>query len=509
MQLEQLLTGLPAGSFSLHGSAAVPVTGITYDSRRVQPGYVFVPWSDGQVHGDGYRFAPQAAANGAAVIVVTHAALDRVRAMLPARDRPALLAVADARQALGGLAAAFYGYPSRRLRLIGITGTNGKTTTTYLLRHLLQRMGRRVGLIGTVQNIIGQEERAGGLTTPQAPELQSMLAEMVAVGTDYALLEVASHALVQKRVEGCQFDAAVFTNLTQDHLDFHGNMASYRQAKSLLFRQLKDTRGGGYAVVNADDAAGQAMAAASAAPVIWYSLQGTGDLNATDVRPQAAGLAFDLSAGAQAWPVEMPLVGRFNAANALAAASVAWREGMNLPQIAAALAAAPSVPGRFQQIDLGQPYTVIVDYAHTPEGLRAALTAAREFSAGRLLAVFGAGGDRDGSKRPLMGAVAADLADLIVLTSDNPRSEDPQAILAEIAAGVAEQGGGAKLVAKMVDRRQAINTAVDLAQPGDVILIAGKGHETTQIYKDEILYFDDRQEAAAAIKNRLAAQRGV
>jgi len=504
MRLGDLLRELPDGLYKVHGSPDVPVTGIAYDSRRVRPGFVFVPWRGGLVHGDGHRFIPDALAAGAAVIVAEQGAVDPAAV----RERAVLVETTDSRLILGLMASAFFHHPSTRLRLIGVTGTNGKTTTTHLVRHLLQWAGHAVGLVGTVYNVVGGRRREGSLTTPQAPELQALLAEMAAAGDRYVLMEVASHALQQNRTAGCRFDAGVFTNLSQDHLDYHGTMEADRDAKARLFAGLSRDRGGDgpYAVLNADDPAGPYMARAGDGRVVWYGLASPADIMARNIRITSAGTSFQVVTPVGSAQVTMPLVGRFNVYNALAALAVAMEEGMALPEAVAALADAPPVEGRFQRVDLGQPFTVIVDYAHTPDGLEKALSTAREFTRGRLWVVFGAGGDRDRAKRPLMGAVAARLADHIVLTSDNPRSEDPEQILAEIEEGARAAMGNGEFLAVVPDRGQAIAAAIEQAKPGDVVLIAGKGHETYQIFRDETVYFDDREAAAAAIRRRLAAR---
>lgn len=504
MRLGDLLKDLPKGSFQLHGSPDVPVTGITYDSRQVRPGFVFVPWRGGLVHGDGHRFIPHAVAAGAAVIVAEQGAVNPASV----REGAVLVEAVDTRLTLGLMASAFYGHPSRRLRLIGVTGTNGKTTTTHLVRHLLQQAGLPVGLIGTVYNVVGGRRRAGTLTTPQAPELQALLAEMVAAGDRYALMEVASHALHQQRTAGCRFDVGVFTNLSQDHLDYHGSMEAYRDAKARLFAGLARQEAGAgrpYAVINADDPAGRHMAPGGELQTVWYGLSSPADIMARNIRITSAGTSFQVVTAVASAQVTMPLVGRFNVYNALAALAVALGEGMDLQEAAAALAGAAPIDGRFQQVDLGQPFTVIVDYAHTPDGLEKVLTTAREFTRGRLWVVFGAGGDRDRAKRPVMGAVAARLADMVILTSDNPRSEDPEQILSEIERGARAALGAGDNLAVVPDRGEAIAAAIQGAGPGDVVVIAGKGHETYQIFRHETIHFDDREVAAAAIRRRLAA----
>ncbi|HSL58118.1 MAG TPA: UDP-N-acetylmuramoyl-L-alanyl-D-glutamate--2,6-diaminopimelate ligase [Acidimicrobiales bacterium] len=443
----------------------VRVTDVHHDSRRVGPGSLFcaVPGATD----DGHRHAPEAVAAGAVALLV---------------ERPLGLGVpeivvADARTAMAPAAATVFGHPSRDLVVVGVTGTNGKTTVTHLVRAALEAGGRRAEVIGTL---------SGARTTPEAPDLQRRLAELVDAGVDAVALEVSSHALALARVDAVVFDVAVFTNLGRDHLDFHGTMEAYFQAKARLFEAGRAAR----AVVNLDDPYGRLLRDAAAIPTEGYSLDEAVDL---EVRADGCDLTWE---GER---VTLPMGGRFNAANALAAAHVARALGVDPPAIARGLSTVATVPGRFEAVDAGQPFRVVVDYAHTPDGLAEALATARDVAGvGRVIVVFGCGGDRDRAKRPAMGEVAARLADRVVLTSDNPRSEDPLAIIEEARQGMLDTSG---LVVEP-DRRRAIAIAVDLAAPDDIVLVAGKGHETTQVIGDRVLDLDDRLVARDAIIRR-------
>ncbi|MEX2355626.1 MAG: UDP-N-acetylmuramoyl-L-alanyl-D-glutamate--2,6-diaminopimelate ligase [Thermaerobacterales bacterium] len=510
MKYEQLVEALTPVLLTTEGSLEGEVTGIAYDSRLVRPGFAFIPWRGGKVHGDGHRFIPDALAAGASVIVAERGAAFSAPDI---SGTAVLLEVSDSRRALGLAAAAFYRHPSREMRIVGVTGTNGKTTTTQLIRHLLLSQARRVGLIGTVHNLVGDQELPVTLTTPQSPEIQELLGRMRDDGCNYGVLEVASHALDQKRTEGCEFDVAVFTNLSQDHLDYHGSMSEYAAAKRRLFENLGtayhgEPKGGPkYAVINGDDAAAGAIAASCSVPVHTYGLSDQVQIRAVDVRVHDAGTEFDLVADGRRTPVSIPLMGRFNVYNTLAAVTVALQEGIALPDVVNALDKVVPVRGRFERVEAGQAFTVIVDYAHTPDGLENILSTAREFTRGRLIVVFGAGGDRDRGKRPLMGETAARLADYLIITSDNPRSEEPGVILADIEAGITASEHVERPRELLVERAPAIEGAVMMAGPDDVVVIAGKGHETYQIFRDRTIHFDDREVAAEAICRHQAAGR--
>ncbi len=457
------------GVTELHGDVAVDVTDVEFDSRRVGRGAMFCCLRGDHV--DGHRYAPAAVAAGAAALLVDHPLDPR------SVGDVAQVVVADPRRAMAQLAAAFHDHPSRKLTMVGVTGTNGKTTTTAMIAAVLAHAGVPTGTIGTLTGIH---------TTPESPELQRRLAAHVAAGDGAVVMEVSSHALALDRVVGCHFDVGVFTNLGHDHLDLHGTVEAYFAAKAGLFRPDMTDR----AVANADDEYGRRLIAAAAIPITGFS---TAEL--TDVE-------VGITEHAYTWRgqrVRMKIGGTFNVANSLAAATACTALGITPETIAAGLNAAATVPGRFEPVRAGQPFEVIVDFAHTPEGLAEALRAARPTAGdGRLIAVFGCGGDRDPAKRPQMGAVAARYADRIVLTSDNPRSEDPASIVAAIRAGVPPTFVGTVIVEP--DRRRAIGAAIGAAHPGDVVVIAGKGHESTQTVGTEVRCFDDRVVAREALE---------
>ena len=455
MQLRDVLAGLPVSE--VHGDASVEVTSVTHDSRRVTPGALFccVP---GRMT-DGHAHAPAAVAAGAVALLCER--------RLDTGATEAI--VADARSLMGPAAAAFHGQPSSSLDVVGVTGTNGKTTVTYLLQAILDAAGRSTAVIGTL---------AGPRTTPEATDLQAQLAALRDEGKHAVAMEVSSHALALERVAGTRFRVAVFTNLSRDHLDFHGTMEDYFAVKARLFEP-------GYsvaAVVNADDKYGDLLAHVSSIPTTTYSRADVDDL---ELGPASSTGRW------RGHRIVVPLAGDFNVINALAALTTAVELGVDEATAAEGLATASPVPGRYELIDVGQPFRVVVDFAHTPDGIEQVLRAARSTAAGgRVIVVFGAGGDKDRDKRPLMGEAAARLADVVVVTSDNPRSEDPAAIAGAVVAGTAE---GSAAVRVELDRRAAIAVALDEARPGDVVIVAGKGHETTQTIGERVLPFDDRE----------------
>jgi len=496
MRVRDLLAGLPApgtGEPALVGAADRDVTGLAYHSAHVRPGDLFAA-----IRGhaeDGHRYAADAVRRGAAALLVDHA--------LPLAA--VQIVVADTRRALAPIAAAFYGDPSAHLWVCGVTGTNGKTTTTHLIEGILARAGGRPGLIGTLGvrlDGVPVAFESTTSTTPESPDVQRLLAEMRDGGVQHVVMEVTSHALALHRVDACRFAAAVFTNLTQDHLDFHGDLARYREAKARLFEMVAPN---GVAVVNADDPSSPEMARRSRAPVWTYGIEAPADVRAErpDYGPRGTRCVVASPAGSA--PLALALPGRFNLSNALAAAAVALARGLAPDLVCAALGTAPGVPGRCELVDEGQAFAVIVDYAHTPDGLEKVLRLAREVSAGRVLAVFGCGGDRDRTKRPIMGRIGTDLADHAVFTSDNPRSEEPEGILREIEAGVP----GRSNFETEPDRRRAIVRALALARPGDVVVIAGKGHEPYQILRDRTIAFDDREVAREALRAQRRGARDI
>ncbi len=473
------------------GETQVHITAITDDSRAVRHGSLFVAVKGERV--DGHRFISSAVTAGAAALVMQQHVPDMT---IP------FARVADSRKALGLLGGRFYGNPSGRMRMIGITGTNGKTTTSYVCKGLLEALGRRVGLIGTVAYQIGDETIPASHTTPGALELQQLLATMVERGCNAAVMEVSSHALAQDRTSGCEYDVAVFSNLTQDHLDFHRTMEEYFQAKLRLFTGLTGLqKANKRAIVNNDDPSAMRIQSLCPAPVWTYGIKSRADVCAENVRLSLGGTTFTAATPAGSFPVESHLVGEHNVYNLLAAIGVALHEGATPDQVRQAVSHVTNVPGRFERVMAGQPFTVVVDYAHTEDALVRLLTAAQTVKAGRIITVFGCGGDRDRGKRPKMGRAAVQYSDVVILTSDNPRTEDPLAILEEVERGVTEALSQRPAVRyrKVADRREAIGAAVREARAGDMVLIAGKGHEDYQIIGTTKFHFDDREVAREAI----------
>jgi UDP-N-acetylmuramoyl-L-alanyl-D-glutamate--2,6-diaminopimelate ligase len=447
------------------GEPAVEIADLAYDSRAVRPGTLFfcVPGE----RADGHEFATRAVEDGAAALVVAH----------PVSARAPQIVVTDVREAMARAAAEFFGRPTEQLEIAGVTGTNGKTTTSFLLHSILEAAGRKPGLLGTIESRVGSERRPAIRTTPEAIDLQRTFREMLDAGNLSAALEATSHGSEQKRLLDVRFAVLVFTNLSQDHLDFHGSMEAYFQAKRRLF-----VEGLPPAAVNVGDPYGRRLA---------DELRGLGGTLATfgheeDMKPGALGIKTNLR-------------GRFNVENILGSIAAGRLLGIDDATIIAGIENLDGVPGRFESVDEGQPFSVIVDYAHTPEALENVLLAARGLDAGRVLCVFGCGGDRDRGKRPVMGRIAGQLADVAIVTSDNPRSEDPRAIIDEIVAGAE---GGLEIEP---DRREAIVRAVEEAKPGDVVLIAGKGHEQGQQFRDRTVPFDDREVAREALRRLGAA----
>ncbi len=494
MTVTQLLAAM-GGQIAVleqRGNLDLTVTGITDDSRAVTKGSLFVAVKGERV--DGHDFVQNARQAGAAAVVAQRSietgSLPYVR-------------VADSRNALGLLGSRFHGDPSARLTMVGVTGTNGKTTTTYLCKALLEGIGRRVGLIGTVAYQIGAEAIPASHTTPGALELQQLLAKMTERGLNAAVMEVSSHALALDRTAGCEYDTAVFTNLTQDHLDFHADMEEYFQAKLRLFTGL----GGGHksgkrAIVNLDDPYGVRIRKVCPVPVWGYALSNQAEFKAEQVRLSPNGTTFTAATPAGSFSIESRLVGEHNVYNLLGAIGVALHAGATPAQVQQAVSDVVNVPGRFERVSAGQDFTVVVDYAHTEDALVRLLTAAQAVKTHRIITVFGCGGDRDRGKRPKMGRAAVEQSDVVVLTSDNPRTEDPMVILGEVEVGVREALQRRPHVAyRMIpDRREAIGSAINEARAGDMVLIAGKGHEDYQIIGTKKFHFDDREVAREAIQ---------
>jgi UDP-N-acetylmuramoyl-L-alanyl-D-glutamate--2,6-diaminopimelate ligase len=485
MRLDALAARLPGAV--VHGDGAVEVAEVAYDSRRVGSDGLFVAIRGAAV--DGNQFVDAARRRGAGAIASEG----------PPQPGGPWIQVPDARQALAVFSAAVLGDPASRLTLVGVTGTNGKTTTSYLIDAALRESGRTVGLLGTVQYRIGDRLSEAVRTTPEASDLQHLFHEMVVASCSHAVLEVSSHSLALDRVHGCRFQVAVFTNLTRDHLDFHGDMDAYFAAKRRLF----DTwlREDGRAVINAEDDRAPALAAASRAPVWTYAVDAPADFRAEDIDLSLEATRFVLRSPQGAFPVETPLLGRFNVQNLLAAFAASMALGLDPEDALRGLCSIAGVPGRLERVHAGQDFTVVVDYAHTDDALKKVLETVRQLGPRRLITVFGCGGDRDRTKRPLMGAVASRLSDVVIVTSDNPRSEPPEVILEEIQKGM-NGGRGAERHA-IVDRRDAIARALEMAGPGDAVVIAGKGHETYQQLRDRTVPFDDRQ-VARDVLSRLA-----
>jgi UDP-N-acetylmuramoyl-L-alanyl-D-glutamate--2,6-diaminopimelate ligase len=475
---------------------AAPVTAVTYDSRRVTPGTVFVALRG--LKADGAQFAPQAIGRGAVAVVAE--AEPQQPAQVP------WVVVPDARLALAFLADRLHGHPSGELTVVGITGTNGKTTTAYLLRSIFEAVGMRCGLLGTVIYSLGQTDVEATRTTPESSDVQQMLRQMVSNGCAAAVLEVSSHALALRRADAVAFAAGVFTNLTRDHLDFHGNMESYFGAKRRLFELLQGDAAG---IVNLDDPRGASLVPL-APRAVTYAVRQTADVTPEPFELALSGLTFTAKTPRGAVRVRSALVGRPNVSNLLAAVATATALDLPVRAIEEGLAALPGVPGRFQVVSSpGDDVAVVVDYAHTDDALKNLLETARALSKGRLVTVFGAGGDRDRTKRPLMGAVAGRLSDVVIITSDNPRSEDSMRIIEEVQRGVpgGRAPGKGPDVLPIVDRAEAIAKAVELARPGDLVIVAGKGHEKTQVIGDRELPFDDVDVSQAALARRRARQR--
>ncbi|BBH21226.1 UDP-N-acetylmuramoyl-L-alanyl-D-glutamate--2,6-diaminopimelate ligase [Paenibacillus baekrokdamisoli] len=494
MRLKQLASLLTTAR--LLGDEETQIDGIQIDSRKVSQGDLFIALPGHTV--DGHTFAPKALANGAKAMVVERQ-LDL--------DVPQLI-VKDSRLAMAVIADYYFAKPSQKLKLIGITGTNGKTTTTYLIERILKDAGFRPGVIGTVEMRYADQSVPMSGTTPEALDLQRHLAAMVEAGTDFCAMEVSSHALEQGRVKGCRYRTAIFTNLTQDHLDYHGTMENYAAAKGLLFSRLGNEYASSqedrsYAVLNADDAASAAYAGVTSAEVLTYGVDNEADVRATSIHITAQGTSFHLDTFRGSTDITLQMTGKFNVYNALAAISAALIEQIPLEQIKASLEALPGVPGRVESVIAGQPFSVIVDYAHSPDGLENVLRAVKEYAVGRIICVFGCGGDRDRTKRPIMGKIAAHYADYAIITSDNPRTEDPDRILLDIEAGLIENGIPKSQYQMLPDRRAAIQKAVEMASPNDVVLIAGKGHETYQLIGGATYHFDDREVAKEAIRSIL------
>lgn len=485
MRLDKLLEGIEYTV--IDGNLAIDIKGIAYDSRQVKPGYLFVCISGFKT--DGHLYIKQALKNGASAILIEKT-IDPI-------DATTVIMNSNNRKALALVAANFYGRPSQNMRVIGVTGTNGKTTTTHLIQAILEEAGMKTGLMGTLYARVADKTMDFGHTTPEALDVESFMDICRQNKVQYVLMEVSSHALDLYRVSCIDFDIAVFTNLTQDHLDYHSNMQEYQAAKLKLFEMISPGNNN-FTVVNADDTYARDFIQASKVPVITYGLSSNSDIKAENVKIDLKGSKFTLGFKGTTVNINMKLIGMFSVYNVLAAIAVALKEGISPETIKIALEKVNGVPGRFEQVDEGQNFTVVVDYAHTPDGLENILKTGRQLTSHRLITVFGCGGDRDRGKRPLMGEVAARYSDFCVVTSDNPRSEDPEAIINDIIPGLDRVKNSRYAI--ISDRREAINHAIHLARPEDLVIIAGKGHETYQLVKDKVLDFDDRKVAAEFLK---------
>ena len=478
MKLSELLQGI--APLEMNADPNMEICHVTSDSRQVQPGGMFVAVAG--FAADGNRFIPMAMEKGAAVVVT---------AKKPEQDIPYVLVDSD-RYALAIIGTNYYGHPAESMTMIGVTGTNGKTSTTWLLKQVLQKVKHaKVGLIGTMENHIGDEILETERTTPESIELQALFARMRDAGCSYAVMEVSSHALSLDRVAGIHFDVAAFTNLTEDHLDFHKTMEAYCDAKAILFSRCDK------GVVNVDDPWADRITKDCQAHVLTTAVRGEGDLRAENVVMKSDGICFTAVCGEERAEISVPIPGKFTVYNVLSVLGIALQLGISLQESAAVLAKVAGVKGRVEVVPTpGKPYTILIDYAHTPDGLENVLSSVRDFCKGRLIAVFGCGGDRDPIKRPIMGRIAVEIADVAVITSDNPRTEDPDAIIADVVKGV----GDAKNYKIEADRVKAIHYAMDIAQKDDIIVLAGKGHETYQVVMYEKMHLDEKEVVAEYLR---------
>lgn len=484
MKLKQLLEGI---SYEVQqGTVELEISEIQYDSRKVEKDSLFVCITGFQT--DGHKYIPMAVEKGAVALLCEHAVEN-----VP--ENVTVIVTENNRKALAVVSANFYGHPSREMHAIGVTGTNGKTSTTYLMKSILDRVGGKVGIVGTIENRIGDKVLKAERTTPESKELQALFRQMKEEDVTDVVMEVSSHSLDLHRVDGIAFDVAIFTNLTQDHLDYHITMENYKAAKGMLFERAAKS------VINMDDATGAYMKEKSVGEVLTIGVDTKADLMAENIDISADGTAFDMVWKGQKYPVKLATPGRFSVYNALGAAGACLMLGIGVEDVVAGLTENPGVSGRFQTVRSKKGCQAVVDYAHTPDGLENVLNTANEFVKGKLIAVFGCGGDRDRTKRPIMGEIGGKLAGYCIITSDNPRTEDPVAILADVEEGVKKTDCPYE---KIVDRREAINRAVEMAGEGDVILIAGKGHETYQIFANETIHFDDMEEVRKAFGEDLA-----
>jgi UDP-N-acetylmuramoyl-L-alanyl-D-glutamate--2,6-diaminopimelate ligase len=486
MDLKSLLA--PLEQYKAYGSLDIPISGIAYDSRKMDAGYLFAALPGQHFHG--LEFLPNALKAGAAAVLSDRT--PQITLSIPS------IVVSHPRMALAKVSNQFYGHPSYKLKLFGVTGTNGKTTTTFLLRSVLEKAGIRTGLLGTVQYSLKEFTAPSKLTTPESLDLQRMLRQMVIDSCGACVMEVSSHSLVQHRVTGCLFRASIFTNLTQDHLDYHQTMEEYFQAKKMLFddRDCRTQIG----VINNDDSFGLRLLQIRRSlhlPAVSYGFRSGSDFLIENWSSSGDGSEIAILYQGQRTTLQTPLIGRYNASNIAGVFACMAVSNIPVESIQSGVAEMEQVPGRLERIDRGQPFLIIIDYAHTEDALRQLLKTVRPYTKNKLIVLFGCGGERDRGKRPLMGKAAGELADSIILTSDNPRNEDPAIILQDIQSGV-EKSGNSQLTILM-DRRDAIAEAVRIAQPGDTLVLAGKGHEDYQIIGNDKIHFDEREVLAELI----------
>lgn len=506
MRLGELLTASCIRTPLPSDQSEREVWDLAYDSRKVKPGSLFVAVRG--FHSDGHQFISEARQRGATAIVAEHSGSEERVDTVP------LIRVADSRAALARLAAAFYGHPSKKLKLVGITGTKGKTTTSYLVKSIIEAAGHTTGLIGTIDYRVGSVQYPAPNTTPESVDLQRLFQEMLDAGCGYCVMEVSSHALALGRTDGCVFETAVFTNLKQDHLDFHQDMESYFQAKLLLFTGLEPHK---TVVVNGDEPASRDIIRKTASKAYTFGMSTSADIRPREeIGRSITGLSFSVHTPRGTVVVKSPLVGKHNGYNILAAIGVGIALGFSVDSITSGIEAMQAVPGRMERVDEGQPFGVVVDYAHTEDSLANLLDAVRDMTRDRVITLFGCGGERDKTKRPKMGAAALHGSDIVIITTDNPRAEQPLDILREIETGLTGIGekvaqpdaeptaaSGKKPYYVIPDRREAIAAAVRMARPGDVVVLAGKGHEGYQIIGEKKVPFDDREVAREEIRKRI------
>ena len=478
------------------GNDKIIISDIQHDSRKISQGCLFVCFEG--AHFDAHQFIGQAVEAGAVAILTT-------RSQIEVPDGISVIIVKDILKALSVIVPYFYDYPSRSMRVIGVTGTNGKTTTIYLIRTILKEAGYKIGLIGTIETLVGDSVYPSHNTTPNVIDLQHLLVEMKNQNVDYVVMEVSSHALAENRVAGMEFDVAVFTNLTQDHLDFHGSMENYLATKCKLFDEVSrtGTKSNKTAVVNVDDPSSNTILDHIHCNHLTYGIDSSADLRAADIEVKSTGTKFKIRSEAGVMQLNLHITGLFNIYNAMAAVGAAIAENIRADIICKALESFKAVPGRFERVYVEKdlPFSVIVDYAHTPDGVENVIQTARRITKNRVITVFGCGGDRDRKKRPIMGSLAAELSDIVIATSDNPRTEEPLEILKEIEVGIKEKIAN-KVYKCIPDRHDAIKEAVETAQSGDIVLVLGKGHENYQILKDKTIHFDDREVVAECLHSK-------